>query len=517
MSSTGDPSGVTSLKVCITAQQAYPEFERLFLAAQSEIVMAFRIFDPWTPLYSDEARAIGETWFDLIAHTLARGVKIDISISDFDPVIRVELHRLTWRCLRALFAAGEVSGRPELLSARSAMHPARVGLLPRLIFWPRTVMEVAKTARRVNHKLKDKLDRFLFEVPFLRGQLSRAGQKVSARLFPVPMLVPVTHHQKLAVFDERYLYIGGLDLNKRRYDTPEHERAAEQTWHDVQVIVEGPAVADALEHLRSFEDVVANRRDVPALPHLVRTLSRKRSFELLSLSPKRCLAEINAAHLKAIDRAEKLIYLETQYFRDRRLAARLAQAARDNPDLRLILILPAAPDDVAFEQSSSGDARYGEYLQWRCVRKIRKAFGDRLFIGSPAQHRPSGRMDRSQTHGAPLIYLHAKVSIFDGNSAIVSSANLNGRSLYWDTETGVCLTAPDQISELRRACYDHWLPKGAEPRFFEDASAQQAWADLAAENTRRRPEDRKGFLVPYRETRARVFGRNIPVIPEEMV
>lgn len=508
---------VRRFQVLMTAAEAFPELERQMLTARSEVVMSFRVFDPWTRLVSPEAQTIGTNWIDLMAHTVSRGVRVSVMISDFDPVLRPELHRKTWSSVRALTAAGELSGWPELMRVRAVMHPARVGVLPRLLFWPHTVGEIRKTLARINAKPDSNPDRFLSEVPFLRRQIRKVHRKLEVRFWPVPPLVPVTHHQKLAVFDRTTLYIGGLDLDDRRYDTPDHDQPAEETWHDVQLLLEGPEVADALTHLETFQEVTEGKIEPLPTPHLLRTMSRKRRFPLIRLSPRPCAGEIAEAHRLAVKRSEHLIYFETQYFRDRRMARQLARAARKNPALGMILILPAAPDDVAFERSTSGDARYGEFLQADCVDILMRAFGDRLFIGAPAQPRPSGRNDRSQTYGAPLIYLHAKVSIFDESEAIVSSANLNGRSLRWDTEAGVRLTDPAEVGLLRRRCFDHWLGADADPACYDSAKAVQAWRARARLNVRLLPEARKGFILPYSAKPARRFGRNFPGIPEEMV
>ena len=119
--------------VLLTAQEAYPALEAEFMRAQRDIIAGFRVFDPWTTLRSDEARRIGKTWFDLIAATLDRGVRIEMILSDFDPVVRPSMHAYAWACLRGLIAAGDASDHPELLTARTSMHPARVGILPRLV------------------------------------------------------------------------------------------------------------------------------------------------------------------------------------------------------------------------------------------------------------------------------------------------------------------------------------------------------------------------------------------------
>ncbi|HEY6918910.1 MAG TPA: phospholipase D-like domain-containing protein, partial [Tabrizicola sp.] len=205
------------------------------------------------------------------------------------------------------------------------------------------------------------------------------------------------------------------------------------------------------------------------------------------------------------------------YFRDRRLARRLAEEARRKPDLRMILILPAAPDDVAFEGSTGLDARLGEFLQAKCLRILRRGFGRRLFVGGAAQRRRTRAKGRAQLRGAPLVYIHAKVSIFDDSLAIVSSANLNGRSLRWDTEAGVVMSDPEHVSRLRRRLMEHWLPRGAAEDFFDPLRAVPAWWALAARNAKLRPEQRRGFLLPYDLKSAEDFGRSFPLVPDEMV
>lgn len=501
-------------EVLITAQEAYPAFERLFLHAKTSVTAGFRIFDPWTTLRSPEAQSLGDQWFDLIVDTLNRGVTIDITLGDFDPIVGNDLHRLTWASLRALWAAAEASNNPHLLTARAAMHPARVGLLPRMLLWPRLVKELRETLTD-SGETDDQHQHFLRSVPGLAPLVRRGGKRLLPKYLPPPSLVPVTQHQKLAVFDSKTLYVGGLDLNDRRYDTPDHNRPSEQTWHDVQVITDGPIAAEAEAHLRNFVDATQGAR-VPRPTHLLRTISMKRKLALPFLSPKAAVAEITQAHFDAIDRAERLIYMETQFFRDRRLAKRLVRRAKENPKLTLILILPAAPEEVAFEKPGT-DAAYGEHLQSKCVAILRKGFGPRVFIGAPAQPRLASGTGRDVHYGAPLVYLHAKVSIFDQTSAIVSSANLNGRSFAWDTEVGVQTQTAEEARQVTQRCFEHWLGPDAPETFFDPATATMAWQQRAAENAALAPDQRNAFLLPYLAEPAEAIGKNLPGVPEEMV
>lgn len=512
------------VEILVTAAEAYPALERAFLAAEHEIVAGFRVFDLKTALRSPEALAVGATWFDLIIHTLRRGVEVRIVLADFDPVARPRLHRATWRTVRMFWAAAEMAGPDARLEVVPSMHSAVAGIWPRLLFWPVVKSRLGRVAGWLRRQVESHRMTALREMPGVERMLVAKDEIPRPRVFVVPPLYPATHHQKLAVFDGRRLYIGGLDLDERFYDTPDHRQPAHETWHDVQLVLDGPVAGDARAHLLDFLAIISGETD-PAGPapdrdglRFVRTLSRRRVRGAWRfISPEPAVNEIEMAHREAIAGAERLIYVETQYFRDRSLARRLAEEARKKPELRMILILPAAPDDVAFEGSTGIDARLGEFLQAKCLRILRRGFGRRLFVGGAAQPRRTRAKGRAQLRGAPLVYIHAKVSIFDEQRAIVSSANLNGRSLRWDTEAGVVLSDPETVVALRQRLMAHWLPEGAAADFFDPLRAVPAWWALATRNAKLAPDRRRGFLLPYDLKSAEKFGRAFPLVPDEMV
>ncbi|MBB5514195.1 phospholipase D1/2 [Rubricella aquisinus] len=496
----------------LTAEEAFPALERMFLDAQDEISGGFRIFDPDTKLR--HASDVGETWFDLIAHTLARGVRIRMVLADFDPIAAPALHRMAWCAVRQWRAAAEASGQPDLLDIRAALHPARVGLGSRMLLLPVIQSYLRKERRRLAALPQKERDTAIRDMPGLRPWLESG---VLSRPTILPPLHPATHHQKLAVMDRSRLFIGGIDVNNRRYDTLDHARAAKSTWHDVAVIVEGPVVAEACAHLDTFVAVSRGERPPPSHQHLLTTLSQAQPGSPRGLSPRPVVDTLYQATLAEIARADHLIYLETQFFRDQRLARALAEAARAKPDLSLVLILPAAPEDVAFHGSEGPDARYGEHLQAKAVEVVRRAFGPRALIGSPVQPRRKDSDARDTAEGAPLIYVHAKLSIFDNARAIVSSGNLNGRSMEWDTEAGVCLTRRDDVERLSARAYRHWFGQELTAAEMAPAAAARVMADAAVANAARPPEDRDGFIVPYDRRPARRFGWHLPFIPPQMV
>ena len=491
------------VEILLTAEEAYPRFEEVVASAQTDVCISMRIFDVATPLYG--STDYGETWADLIATKLAEGVRFDITLSDFDPVAKPDLHRYAWECFDRLRLAASV--HPSRMEARVHLHPAKAGGLLRVLFAPAAWAHLRKECRRLNALgPKDRAQQLEAMPGFTK--LIRTGAKLSPRYWRIPPLHPASHHQKMAIIDGETLYVGGLDLNPRRFDTKKHDQPASQTWHDAQIICEGPVACAARTHLKTFRSVTEGQ-DVTAAPGLIRTLSQRRSLGLPRLSPKTVLNDIEQAHFDLIEGARSFIYIETQFLRSSRVVAALCKAAQRS--VSLIIVLPAAPEEAAFGGSRGLDTRFGEYLQARAIGRLKRAFGDKLFLGSPVQ--PKAREgDRDTLEKAPIVYVHAKVIVSDGERAIVSSANLNGRSMRWDTEAGIVLGSQD-ARQLFQRCTAHWFG-GDAPDGLEHA---QTWRDLAEKNVATAPQERAHFIVPHDPMPGRHNGQALPSIPEEMV
>jgi len=480
-------------QVLITAEQAWPAFERAVLAARREVTGCFRLFDLSTDLLSPEARAVGDTWSDLIADALRRGVRVRLVVSDFDPVMAAPLHAAAQKTVAqarqiADTLDAEAAGR---LSVVAALHPARAGLLPRLALSPFVLRKLRKLPRRL--------------------------QPAAARRSAVPQLYPVSHHQKVAVIDREILYIGGLDQNRRRYDTLDHDQSAHQTWADVQLLLSGPEAREAADHLDRFQDEIALRQPPHRGKHVRRTLSVPRRAGFWALSPRTVLREIEEDHLAAFERAQNLIYLETQFLRSSAIAAGLAAAARRNPDLSLILILPALPEDVAFDGNQELDARYGMALQAEALGRVMDAFGSRACIASPVQRRMAARDAPSVLSGSPVIYVHSKVLMTDRDFAMIGSANLNGRSLRWDTEAALRITQPDRIERLWKALARHWWQEDLPEAALDPVRAAGWWQQQIRRNQVCRPEARRGFLVPHDPDNMCELQQRLPGATEDIV
>ncbi|MCL3880732.1 phospholipase D family protein [Marivita sp. GX14005] len=486
--------------VLITADETWPAFERAVLHARSEIHASFRIFDLRTKLRSLDARAIGDDWFDLLAHVVGRGVKLRLVVSDFDPVVGTSLHELSWQTVRQGVALAEITEAPAgQITVRAALHSARAGALPWIALLP------------VALKLKSSRLRRLDE-----ARLSR--QAVRLNEGEAPQFRTATHHQKLAVIDGETLFIGGLDLNERRFDTTDHARPADQTWSDVQVLIRGgPEPLEAKEHLETFLAVTEGVKRPPKLRHIKRTLSAPRRLQFPFLSPRTVLREIEEAHLAAFRKARHLIHIETQFMRSGVIADALAEAASRNGDLRLVMILPALPEDAAFQTSHSLDVRYGMALQRDALHVIREGFGDRATIASPVRPVMAAREGLPVLSGSPIVYVHNKVLIRDDDYALIGSGNLNGRSLRWDTEAAVEITAPDRMGIVRRKILDHWWFDPLPPEMCDPETLQPLWAEKVARNGVRLPETRTGFLVPHDPDTLSATAQPLPGVTEDIV
>ena len=499
-------------QVFVTAAEAYPAFERMVVNTQGELLLSFRIFDLDTRLRSPEGQMVGQTWSDLLADALRRGVRVGVWLSDFDPLMATDLHRGTWqsvRQLRRIQRFGDLTIHPML-------HPAKVGLLPRVAYSPLIGWRLSQRRRALKAMPHRQRQRYLREVPALCDLLHGFTVGKAA-------LFPASHHQKVAVSDGRFVYIGGLDLDERRWDSQDHDQPTQETWHDVQMLMDDRELAaETRPHITTLIDVTHGDAEPAPTRKLLRTLSRRHTrLNVLAISPKSIVSQLRSAHLEQIAESTTLIYLETQFLRDRDIARALARRAREVPDLKLIVVLPAAPEAVAFEEKIPLDARFGEFLQARAIRKLRRAFGSRMIIGSPVQKRAPSAEDistnRATLRGSPIVYLHAKVSIFDDRAAIVSSANLNGRSMNWDTEAGGMLTDGAEVDRVRRAVTGAWLPEHVPDAAFQPSEAFPVWKAILRKNARVRPEDRKGFLVPYDDASAREDAQIVVGVPEEMV
>lgn len=345
----------------------------------------------------------------------------------------------------------------------------------------------------------------------LAERLQEAGAHV---LLDMRVRFGGSHHQKLFVVrhpdrpDRDVAYVGGIDLCRGRNDDAEHKGdplappmaevyGPNPPWHDIQLELRGPAVGD-VEHvfrerwddpsalsLNLFDhirDLLSRlRTEVPALPdplpdpptrgpHSVQTLRTypRRRLGRYPFAP-RGERSIARGYLKALARARRLVYVEDQYLWSARVIRPLAQALRDNPELKLICVVPLAPD--AASPTISMAESWGRK---QAMKVLGKAGGDRVAV-----------YGLENAAGTP-IYVHAKSCIVDDAWATIGSDNFNMRSWTYDSELTCAVVdesaEPAYARDLRlELMNEHLGNRGHDPRLGDPHVAFDLFAAAAAE------------------------------------
>lgn len=274
-----------------------------------------------------------------------------------------------------------------------------------------------------------------------------------------------SHHQKLVVIRYRdrperdIAFVGGIDLCHSRRDDARHQGDPQPqamaaaygrtpAWHDIQAAISGPAVYDvetvfrerwtdptplSRSPIRRWRDRLAGndlRPDplpeqapppppVPGGTHAVQLLRTYPNLRHGLDYPFARGGERSVArgYTKALERAERLIYVEDQYLWSTEIADTFADALRVQPGLRVIAVLPHLPD-----QSAPLSRIPQELGRHDAVNRLLEAGGDRVAVYGVENHR-----------GQP-VYVHAKVCVVDDWWATIGSDNFNRRSWTHDSE-----------------------------------------------------------------------------------
>jgi phosphatidylserine/phosphatidylglycerophosphate/cardiolipin synthase-like enzyme len=257
------------------------------------------------------------------------------------------------------------------------------------------------------------------------------------------------HHQKFVVIDGKIAFVGGLDLCSGRWDERDHrvenplrvnaDQSSYRSFHDVQSCHTGPVAHTLAELFKTRWKVVAGEeldlpcepRDTPAELEVTVPIVAKDVAVSRTQAPTSCggepVREIRRLLLDAIDGAEHLIYVENQYFSSDALFRALLKRMTDRSRSHLEIVLIIAKDAEAFlEQLSIGIA------QARVIRQLMEVAATNhhcLGVYYPASVGANGEE-------LPT-YIHSKLFLVDDRFLSVGSANMNNRSMGYDTELNV--------------------------------------------------------------------------------
>ena len=264
-----------------------------------------------------------------------------------------------------------------------------------------------------------------------------------------------SHHQKVVVVDDSIAFVGGLDLTRCRWDTPEHACHAplrhdsdgkpHAPFHDVQVLVDGAAahalgeLARARWHAATGEVPVPPRESdhdpwpaqvVSDLADVDVAISRTEP----AFDGRPGVHEVRQLHLDAIAAARRHLCFENQYFTSGLLADALA-ARLAEPDGPEVVIVSPQTQSGWLEQATMG------VLRARVHRSLKLA--DR-----------HGRYRMYCPHVPGLdehcLNVHSKVFAVDDDLFSIGSANLSNRSMALDTECNLTIEARGSEAQKQR-------------------------------------------------------------------
>lgn len=274
------------------------------------------------------------------------------------------------------------------------------------------------------------------------------------------------HHQKVVVIDDRLAFCGGGDIGVDRWDTPGHldidmrrimpDQDYHAPRHEVMAMVDGAAARALGDHFRErwrlspSEDPIEAPEPVDSdpwpeevPPHLTDArVSIARTTPAWKDQSQVC--EIKRLALASILAARDTIYLENQYFTSPVITEALARRLAE-PDGPEVVLITTGQSPSWFDQATMDRARGA--MVWRL--RIADVFG-------------RFRALYPETPAGTTIIVHSKTSIFDDRLARVGSANLNNRSLAFDTEIELAVEAEDdlqrrQIEALRDRLVGHFM------------------------------------------------------------
>ena len=251
------------------------------------------------------------------------------------------------------------------------------------------------------------------------------------------------HHMKILVVDDALAFCGGIDMTMGRWDTREHHegRPGRHTprgkplppWHDVTTCVTGEA-ARGLAVLAAHRWFWATGEELepvpPTEPHWPTGLVA--DFEDIPIGIARTLPryeerahvnEILGATYAIIRAAERFLYIESQYLASRRICEVLMERLEEPDGPEIVVINPETADGWL-------EAKAMDTARVRMIRLLMEAdVHDRFRIYYPVN-----------AAGTP-IYVHAKIMFADDRALKVGSANINNRSMGYDSECDLVVDA----------------------------------------------------------------------------
>jgi cardiolipin synthase len=222
------------------------------------------------------------------------------------------------------------------------------------------------------------------------------------------------NHRKSLIVDGRIAFTGGSGIADQWLGSAENE----QEWRDIQIRVEGPAVAAqqagfAQNWLLTTGEIINGHEFFPE-PQVAGNVP----IQTILSSPSAGAGAAGTMYLIAVQCATRYLYIANPYFiPDSRVIDMLARACRRGVTIKLMLA--GAHNDTWWARQNSVRL-YGKLLE----------AGVEIYEYQPTM-------------------LHQKTMVVDGVWATVGTTNFDNRSFALSEETNICFHDPSLVGQLR--------------------------------------------------------------------
>jgi phosphatidylserine/phosphatidylglycerophosphate/cardiolipin synthase-like enzyme len=267
-----------------------------------------------------------------------------------------------------------------------------------------------------------------------------------------------SHHQKFVVVDGQLSFLGGLDLCDHRWDDRRHRvpnplrvsrGAPHRPFHDVQAYVVGAELGGHLVELFRARWLAAGGEPLQlaaptgslvdyspagAAPLAAERVALSRVDPFGMPEAGHDCREVQQLSLDAIAAAQRLIYVETQYFSSKVVCQALAQRLRLASESPLDVVLVLNEHAETFKEEVAVGLAQANVIKE--LRDAARGTPHRLGIYYTVPEMEPGVEEERAT------YIHSKLLIVDDRFMTVGSANWTNRSGCLDTELNMAVEAP---------------------------------------------------------------------------
>jgi phosphatidylserine/phosphatidylglycerophosphate/cardiolipin synthase-like enzyme/uncharacterized membrane protein YdjX (TVP38/TMEM64 family) len=254
-----------------------------------------------------------------------------------------------------------------------------------------------------------------------------------------------SHHQKIVVVDDKLAFVGGLDLTSRRWDTRDHRADDPRRtaggkpyppFHDIMIALDGEA-ATAVATVARKRWTAATGHELPPVksrgdpwPPSVAPDHRDARIGLACTAPASekgaGTRDIEQLYLDMIDRAERYIYIENQYFTAQSIGRALARRLAEESGPEIVVVTRLLSHGWLEEMTM-------HVLRTKLIRELRAA--DRHGRFSVYYPFVQGLAEGT------CLDVHSKAMIVDDEWLRIGSSNISNRSMGLDSECDVLVEA----------------------------------------------------------------------------